>query len=1125
MDDSDGLFWGGREATGRGSPTASLYLTNETRVDLDPPTPPSLIQIQLPSTNAFGRIARSERRVVNSVPTYDDEDTFSRSCIASASSIHFGKSRRHPRNFLWRVREDSKVLELRSADLSKGERETREATLTLQLGFLGTIRHGCVSFADDGQDILSAFVLTKGNDLFTLSIPVDFFCNATASEKDVDSWCKTFKPATFSMSRPHRMVASNPNQIIISLDDGRLLRLMRQDGADGSAWKERVYNDGQWGSSLRGLIRWQGSNTIRYNGNVLDQSTAIAIAFSPSQTHVLTVCANHTLKIWNLAKPSSVFSMDLVGEQREPQDIPKVMLDPGNPELLRVFEAQGAIDGDQYYAITYSPHDRGQFKIWAVRDADQGGFGVRFLHADQMFRAPDPDPNPESKAVWKVADFKIRDANSGINMGLWALMRSNRKYKVYNLKFDLEQMPTAWENNWVMTASEAINRQSLPQLLNRNPQDVSELWLEHILYPGKFSRTILETALAIYSSARKIIPAAGPKAALEERMCSAIAAQVALQPVEDIDRAGSHFSQYRTAMHEEWGLLYQNIQDLNHLKWQILAIAYDQSSDMPWLMFTGGCAAVRESTQVEIPVQNLPANLRESAHLLERPSVEDRGVGVTPILPYEVALLIEAVASFRESFNASLTLNCRTALSEELWKDPLYLASARIGSFYDRCGFADELLDASIDDLTEALRPLRGFGGLSTQLFSEIIGQTHPVMSTIKGLKNTEFGIRALVMGAQQIIDLHEQILFDLLMLLVFAAIEVDRDVTPMPELDFVAAFEALLEQLRRSQMMQWLSKHTRVEPNKATIPMSRSSNGPSVAKPAQSQKTTVLQNLFSGGVIPISTSRLSESAVLTRQISDLLIWVVGGNDAPATVDHILIRIQCDLLANDNIDLASDFLRFQPSTPWSSYVKGRLNLVRGDFDEAAIYFQRAAFKLGIFSLDNCPLLFAESTVLFSAEILSELLHRLRRVPFPCRGLSLWRRCPLLLHPRPPSLRIRFLPIPSHPIRRTGPPFRSFLIRKSRLPPDLPPPSMPPNLRSLKSLHNPNPPPTTNPILPPTQPSRSFLHPSRRPRHLARAPLAPSPPSRNRRLPLFSQDILRRQSPLPSLQDPRRLASS
>ncbi|KAL9018327.1 MAG: hypothetical protein Q9185_004360 [Variospora sp. 1 TL-2023] len=917
---------------------ASLSAYMETRVDVEPVGQGPVVQIQLPSSSAFSRASRPQRRVLSSSAVCHNEESYTRSCLATASSIYSSKLRRYPRSFLWRVLDNSKVLEVRSVDLSKHDRETREATVVLQFVFPTPIRKGCVALADDGHDLLSVFVVTKSNELCTLAIHTTFFCDAGASEEDVGSWFDTFSPPTFKLSNPHRLVTGSPEQLVATLDDGQILKLKRVAGQNKSPWEYLSCGGGKWGSSLRGLIRWQGANSIRYNGAVLDPATAIAAEFSPSRNHLITVCVNHNLKIWNLAKGLVVFSMDLLGQEREPQDIPKVLLDAGNLDILRVFEHEAAIEGDEYYAITYSPHEGGQFKIWAIRDADQGNLGVRFLYPDNILRPPDPEASPESKAIWKLADFKLGRLSRDSGMEIWVMMRSGRRFKIYSLRFDFTDSHVAWSNEWTLTVQSTVEQQSLPRINPPDSEDSPELWLEYLLFPGRHSLAILETALSMYCSTRKITDVMEAKASLQDRMISAVAACVNAQHLKPEEENGTRFDQYREALQQEWIFLYQEVQDLERLSWQALALAFDQASNMSWSIFTGGCAVIRDCSRLEKLYQNPPALLQNSLDVFEASSIED-GPRLEPKLPHELAILIQGAAGFRAAFNPSFIKTCLSWLSSELWREPLHSVPQRMETYYDRCGFAEGITDSGITSLREALVPVDDFKGLTTDLFLAVINEMPRVMMTeTPALIFSRFGRKVLVKGAQDMIELHARILIDLLLLVVFIEVEVEKDLT---ELDTSMVFMALIQQLKRYELMEWLAKSVWTE----SKGYQQASGDETHNNPRKEVGLSILETLFAGDVKPQAFGQQAQTASLSDTIQDLLVWTTGGDGPVMALDKVLVNVQCNLLKGNDCDLASDFLSFQPSTAWAVYITGRYHLPRGEITEAASCFQKAAYQL------------------------------------------------------------------------------------------------------------------------------------------------------------------------------------
>ncbi|MCJ1267256.1 hypothetical protein MMC22_007141 [Lobaria immixta] len=928
-------------------PATSLRLFKETRVGNEAGAR-SIIQIEVPSTSvatSFSRNSRPRRRVQTTRPITKDDEDFGKHLLASSSSIYFGTSKKYPRSIVWRNLEGGKVLELRSADLSKSDRETKEATCLLQLVFPSAIRTGGVALTDAGDhDSLSLFVLTRGSDLYTFTIRRDFFCSTEASEEDINKWCKTFKPSSFSISTPYRLAAETSLQVIVSLSDGRLLHLTRGPGEDGSLWHETTYSDGQWGSSLRGLVRWQGSNVVKFDGAALEQETPAGIALSSDRKHAFVVCLNHTLKVWNLDVARSVFSTDILGQKREPHEISKVMLDPGIVHKVQVFQADTITDGDLYYVMTFSPHGLGQFKIWAVRDPDEGALGIRDLFPELTIRPPDPDPSPESKTIWKVADFKVRSAGKGKEMEMWILMRSNRSYRLYHLKFDMYNFAIFWRDDWSMTASETLDQHPQPHVSDDGPEDFRDLWLSFFLQPGRYPETVLGTALSMYSVARKLKSPAKPNSSLKERMCSVIASNIRLR---EIDKGRMDFKKYQADINKEWIIFWQDVRDLNNSRWDVLSLAYDEITDMPWVVFADGYSAIRDCSRIETLAHNTSADLAKSLNLLESPSIgieED----TEPKLPDELAVLVEAAAAFRKSFNYSLRQTCNTVLTTELWQDPLYSVPVRMQSFYDQCNFAEEVADICITDLEASLESIGGYSGLETESFLAIINDLPRMSADASDLSISKFGLKVLVQGAREMIDLHERVLLDLLIMVVFLNAEIDTEEYAMENLDATKVYVVLLDLLKQYQMMQWLANNVRPykeEPEPQAPGTTSTIGGQKSTKKSSSETSTVLENLFAMDPKPQAYSQQSQSTALTRSIQDVLKWVIGGNEPTITLDSVLVHVQCNLLANNDIELAADFLRYQPSTAWATYIKGRLYLVRGEFTEAAIYFKKAAFKL------------------------------------------------------------------------------------------------------------------------------------------------------------------------------------
>ena len=911
------------------APTSTFFSHSETRLSPDPTA--ATVYLQLPSAGPFSRSSsRAQRRVLD-----NDGVDYKGNRIASSASIYFRSRNRYPRSILWRCIEQDRVLELRSVDLTKAEGETREARIVLNIAFPAEIRPYGVAVADAAEeDIISVFAITTNNDLYTLSLKPNFFSKLTASEEDSDHWCKLFRPSSLSISGFFRLTANTSSEVLITLTDGRLVRLTKKQGEDGSQWNEAAYNDGQWKSSLRGLIRWQGNNTVRYQGNALDQGTVLNAVVSPDNAHIVAVGLNHTLKFWNIETGRSTVSKDLLDLRKEPHDASKFMLNPGTSKVLGVIEVQSGYDGDLYYAITLSPHNSGMFKIWGVRDADIVESGVRDVFPDDNLRVPDPDDG----APWSVADFHLKSNSATTGVDIWILVRLNRRYKLYHRQFsELRMVGLEWQHGWSVigvnhSRHEPSNAAPL-KISDLDAQGISDKWLDYVTTPGRVPESVLETALQRYSDSQGT--SRNDKAPLRARIATTIGLQLRLESY-----ASDAISNFHENSQKEWARFWDAIVEVENTRWDPLVLVFDDYDDMPYIVCSEGLSVVRELCELETVAYNSAKDLSRIKTLSLTGSIEMEGDSITTTAIEELSAIISAASRFRAEFSENLVVSCEDTLKSELWLDSSFSAPERVHAFYDRCNFESEVGDRAYNHLVGHLRSIGGFNALSTDALLSIIELLPRDMSQASsGLKSSLFGLKALVKGAQDMIALQLRVLKDLLYLLVFADVEVDRDEFSMENLDTSRVFTDLLQQLRQTELAYWLTTHTRTMEDKR-----------GQSKGLYKPQSTILENLFAVDIKPQSSTTQSQRSAFTQTVRDLLTWTSGANQI--TLDKVLVNIQCDFLKRQNIDLASAFDLFQPSTAWATYIRGRLNLEKANYAEAALLFRKAALKLCKFAFNQ-----------------------------------------------------------------------------------------------------------------------------------------------------------------------------
>lgn len=709
-----------------------------------------------------------------------------------------------------------------------------------------------------------------------------------------------------------------------------------------------TFDERTWGSSIRGLVRWHAQPSIKYNGRHLDPNLANAIATTSDQTYVFAICLNHTLKIWNLATNKLVATKDLLGREVTQSDAATYSLNPSESSFIQVFNVERALDGSyRYYVVTYSPFEDGRFKFWAIKGGLTAPLVIEDLFPDASLRPLDPDTS--GNMFWTIADFEVKPAEEGRGMELWVLWRNSSLYQLYTLHFNFESLTTDWNSNWVSTVMDTRGEENPPPLpVSSDVEDPTEKWLKFLLHPNRFSPAALETALAIYQEALK--PLSSPSdlkkdTPISERLCSTIAATVSLRKYGDDEM---DFTRYRTDTDSKWRQFWQIADDINRRRFEPVTLAYDSYYEIPWLLLSGGCAVIRECSSTELLLHNSGSELRsEGPKIVDRWRHRNLSTEIGDLFE-QASHLIQVAAGFRKRFPAELEVACQRALEAELYTEPSSSVPDRIDTFRDRCEFGEQVSNKIYDGLVGAMNKHLNIFNLKNEVFYTII-DTIPLGFPGKDsdLLATHFGVKVTVNGVQEVISFTRQILTDLLVLVLFVDGEIEQEESS--DFDAVELFASLVTSLREYEMMLWLSSNSRKCVDKpASSPGDLTLSKDSPSKNRNTRTATILEDLFAADIKPRQTIGLPQSYTLSLGIRDVLSWVTRQGEV--AYPNALVYIQCDLIAKNNIDLAWDFLRFQPSTSWATYVKGRLYVAMSEFDIAALYFRKSAYLLCKFGL-------------------------------------------------------------------------------------------------------------------------------------------------------------------------------
>ncbi|KAI5310293.1 hypothetical protein KEM55_008930, partial [Ascosphaera atra] len=712
----------------------------------------------------------------------------------------------------------------------------------------------------------------------------------------------------------------------------------------GSNWSIVTFDEKPWGSSFRGLLSWGNNNTIKYDGRALDPNASCAIAVSPDEAFVFVVGLNHTLKVWNLASQRLVGSTDLLGAEVRSEDDSSATLNPADSAFIRIFVAERASDNARYYVVTYSPHDGGQFKFWAIRGGVMTNLVIEDLFPGKKLKPADPDPS--GSVFWNVVDFYVKPTKDAHNMSLWVLWKNNNLHQLYSLHFDLDNLDEVWDENWTAVVSDVRSEKEPSASIDWDVQDPTERWLEFLLYPGRYSTEALVTALAIYRNANDSTAASSAKvdsSSLEQEMTAAVSQSVILREANDGSGDEMDHFKYRKDIDARWRQLWQIAEDVSKRQTEVLSLSYDTFNDTPWLSFADGCAIVRELNSVGLVYNNEATVFTSPSAALD--IVSDHRSLNTELgrSPGDLAAILKLSSSIYRQFSPELLRASRNALATEICGETSVSASDRIARFYDTSRYAELIPDELVESIGADIEKAIALDSRTAETFITVAQVLpHRITSAVGELVSTEFGRSVVVRGASEEIALIREILHSLILLTVFVETELKQEDSLF---DGKYVFTSLVEFMKGFEILHWLGTHTR------TVSASRKTDGlastSTPAKPTAEQsalpqrQVTILEDLFASKTKPRPAVDVPQTYTLSQQIHDVLapIAKIGASDMQA------VFIECNLLSHGDVDLASEFLCYLPNTAWSTYVKGRLYLARGDFDVAFVYFQKASYLL------------------------------------------------------------------------------------------------------------------------------------------------------------------------------------
>lgn len=652
------------------------------------------------------------------------------------------------------------------------------------------------------------------------------------------------------------------------------------------------------------MIPLSSSGAIRYGSQVVELATATSISSPPTildnTAYLFTVSVDHQLRIWNLQSGKIAYMGDILSQELDVSEQGKKIIDPSQSQLVRVISS----NEESALCVTYSPLSAGEFKFWDVRPLGDGT-----LQLSDAYPYSKLVPQAPTSEVWTLAEFSVlKDAADSNDMSLWALWKNNMTYRLLKLEFQrnstVAKTNETWAESWKSMAMETLRESPVPSVFSGDPSDTTDKWLHHILCPGRFTGATLETAIALfgkqsggfkYEKRRNL--------SLQERMCSTVASTVSL---DRDSHGGMNYEQFRHTTHEQWAKFYRLLQELDKQRGEALSLIIDPQGEMPWIILADGVIAVRDCS----PLEKIWHSNEETDMLIARPLI--------------------AATSFRESFSDQFLHSCKTMVLEEIFQDPSLTVPGRMLAFYDKCDFSTQI---GFDDFQRLSKDTEEFQSLTPEVYNvilDLMNSPHPDRRIQARQPLSEFGNKLVVKVVQETVELHRNICFDQLMILILIEGEVNN-VEEGIQIETAAFYDQIITLLKKLELINWLTS------TQISLPIKKTDNNSTPILETITVLEGILRHLFSLDLQPHES--------LSTAITDAILQICapdGDYEAPTSV------IQCFLLKQDRPDLAMEFSRFTGTDPFSVYVQGRANLASNDPITAAILFKNAAFGIGMY---------------------------------------------------------------------------------------------------------------------------------------------------------------------------------
>lgn len=470
-------------------------------------------------------------------------------------------------------------------------------------------------------------------------------------------------------------------------------------------YTERVFSDGSYLASLKGMFLWGSNDRVRGHPNI---STNMVVSMVCSSSILITASINGTLKLWSLDTLTSIAAYDIVNAPvpaNNSSNAPKPLF---STEPACLISATTSKDGVTYVA-TYSPLGEGQFRIWRliVSPATDARVAPQASLTD-VLESPIIPTAPDDNAIWMIPSFvlepsriKQQKSSSGdlfYSLDLWLLWKSNKSSRVHVL-FNIPTVRNPPKSTLIWRAV-APDISSEEDFILPN-DDCSEMYLRRIFQPGMYSPAIIETVLPVYEKHYSILNPHDDTASLtlKERVARAVSASVSMQLTTTVASQNSAEESYTRDIQQQWARFDRLCLELSRQGNEAFSLARVASTNAIVVVKATAISHIRFCVGLE----HVQLAGTRSTILLSGDATRNR----VSLVEHEDVDLLTSFASFSKLLPKPVLGRFTSALIEHTLEPPRYSPGDAAFAIYESC-LLDQISDSALDLLQKRLSDIDG---------------------------------------------------------------------------------------------------------------------------------------------------------------------------------------------------------------------------------------------------------------------------------------------------------------------------------------------------------------------------------------------------------------------------------